>query len=59
MSKTYKTFVKDWIDLKDSIPLKKPLSIFIEPTNICNFSCITCPTNTYQKCYLRRKMICL
>jgi radical SAM protein with 4Fe4S-binding SPASM domain len=24
------------------LPLKKPLSIFIEPTNICNFRCTTC-----------------
>ncbi|MBU2703216.1 radical SAM protein with 4Fe4S-binding SPASM domain [Sporomusaceae bacterium BoRhaA] len=28
--------------LKDIMPLKKPLSIFIEPTNICNFRCAPC-----------------
>jgi len=28
--------------LKDMLPLKKPLSVFIEPTNLCNFRCVPC-----------------
>lgn len=28
--------------LKDMLPLKKPLSVFIEPTNLCNFRCSPC-----------------
>ncbi len=31
------------IDLVEAIPLKGPLSVYIEPTNICNFKCIFCP----------------
>ena len=30
------------IVLKDSIPLKQPLCISIEPTNLCNFKCAMC-----------------
>lgn len=33
---------KDRQILKDILPLAKPLSIFIEPTNICNFRCAPC-----------------
>lgn len=29
--------------LVDIIPLKKPFTIFIEPTNVCNFKCVQCP----------------
>ncbi len=28
--------------LRDMLPLSKPLSLFIEPTNICNFRCTPC-----------------
>lgn len=28
--------------LRDMLPLKKPLSLFIEPTNLCNFRCTPC-----------------
>ena len=28
--------------LRDMLPLKKPLSLFIEPTNVCNFRCAPC-----------------
>ncbi len=28
--------------LRDLLPLRKPLSLFIEPTNICNFRCAPC-----------------
>ena len=31
------------IDLAESIPLSGPLSVHIEPTNICNFKCKCCP----------------
>lgn len=33
---------KDRRVLRDMLPLVKPLSIFIEPTNICNFRCVCC-----------------
>lgn len=29
--------------LRDLIPLSKPFTIFIEPTNLCNFNCVQCP----------------
>lgn len=29
--------------LVDIIPLEKPFTIFIEPTNLCNFRCVQCP----------------
>jgi radical SAM protein with 4Fe4S-binding SPASM domain len=28
--------------LRDMLPLKKPLSLFVEPTNLCNFRCSPC-----------------
>ncbi|MDD4591656.1 MAG: SPASM domain-containing protein [Parabacteroides sp.] len=28
--------------LRNMLPLKKPLSLFIEPTNLCNFKCTPC-----------------
>ncbi len=31
------------IDLSANIPLQKPFTIYIEPTNICNFKCNFCP----------------
>lgn len=31
------------INLVDSIPLPGPLSVHIEPTNVCNFKCKFCP----------------
>jgi MoaA/NifB/PqqE/SkfB family radical SAM enzyme len=31
------------LDLAASIPLAGPLSVYIEPTNICNFKCKFCP----------------
>jgi len=31
------------INLIDAIPLKGPLSVHIEPTNVCNFKCTFCP----------------
>ena len=33
---------KDRRVLREMLPLKKPLSIFIEPTNMCNFKCVCC-----------------
>lgn len=29
--------------LKDILPLEKPFTIFIEPSNSCNFRCLQCP----------------
>jgi len=31
------------IDLASAIPLSGPLTIYVEPTNICNFRCVYCP----------------
>lgn len=31
------------VDLVQSIPLDRPLSMYIEPTNICNLKCSFCP----------------
>jgi radical SAM protein with 4Fe4S-binding SPASM domain len=28
--------------LRDMLPLQKPLSLFVEPTNLCNFRCTPC-----------------
>ena len=30
--------------IKDVLPLNVPLVIFIDPSNVCNFKCIFCPT---------------
>lgn len=35
-------YTEDRIILKDRIPLKIPLCISIEPSNICNFKCVMC-----------------
>ena len=29
--------------LKDAVPLRAPFTLYVEPTNICNFSCVYCP----------------
>ena len=31
------------LDLLNSVPLPGPLTVHIEPTNICNFKCKICP----------------
>ncbi len=31
------------VDLARSVPLRQPLSLYVEPTNICNFKCKFCP----------------
>lgn len=31
------------IDLASAIPLDKPLTVYVEPTNVCNLSCDFCP----------------
>jgi len=31
------------LDLTKAIPLAGPLTIYLEPTNICNFKCVYCP----------------
>lgn len=31
------------IDLVEASPLPAPLTIYLEPTNICNFKCVYCP----------------
>jgi len=29
--------------LRDAVPLLAPFTIYVEPTNICNFKCVYCP----------------
>ena len=36
--------------LKDVLPLDKPLALFIEPTNICNFKCKPCAHGQKKNC---------
>ena len=45
-----KAYAENRINLRDQIPLKIPLCISIEPTNICNFKCRMCwqSTDEYQ-----------
>ncbi|MDR1916615.1 MAG: radical SAM protein [Synergistaceae bacterium] len=38
----FKIIAQERVILKDLLPLKKPLSIFIEPSNMCNFRCCMC-----------------
>lgn len=38
---------KDRLPLQDMVPLAMPLAVYIEPTNLCNFRCVFCPTG-YQ-----------
>lgn len=34
----------DYSNLSKILPLKTPLSIMIDPSNLCNFKCVFCPT---------------
>jgi len=36
------------IPLKDLLPLGLPLSMFIDPVNLCNFRCTFCPTGDFE-----------
>ena len=38
----FKIISKNRQNLRDILPLEKPLSLFIEPTNMCNFKCKPC-----------------
>lgn len=31
------------IPLRDAAPLRAPFTLYVEPTNICNFKCVFCP----------------
>lgn len=31
------------VSLRDAVPLRAPFTLFVEPTNICNFKCVYCP----------------
>jgi radical SAM protein with 4Fe4S-binding SPASM domain len=33
------------VDLAREFPLSGPLSLILEPTNLCNFACVYCPTS--------------
>ena len=39
-------------NLRDIIPLKKPFTLLIEPSNYCNFKCIQCFQSIQSKSYL-------
>ena len=32
-------------NLRDSIPLDMPFTLFVDPSNFCNFKCSFCPRN--------------
>lgn len=34
----------DLVNLRDVLPLDMPVSLMIDPTNLCNFKCTFCPT---------------
>jgi len=36
------------VPLKEQLPLDMPLSIMIDPTNVCNFRCKFCPTGDHD-----------
>ncbi len=36
------------LDLAKAIPLSGPLTIYVEPTNICNFKCVYCPESFHN-----------
>jgi len=31
------------VSLRDAVPLRAPFSLYVEPTNVCNFKCVYCP----------------
>jgi len=31
------------VSLRDTVPLRAPFALYVEPTNICNFKCVYCP----------------
>ncbi len=37
------------ISLLDAVPLSMPLSMYVDPSSICNFSCIYCPQSFANK----------
>ena len=41
-NKNFKIISKNRHKLRDLLPLEKPFSLFIEPTNMCNFKCKPC-----------------
>ena len=34
--------------LKNNLPLRVPMTIYIDPSNVCNFKCVMCPTGDDQ-----------
>ena len=48
-SKSYNSVRKySVIPLKELLPLPLPLSMFIDPVNLCNFRCTFCPTGDFE-----------
>lgn len=41
-------------NLIDVIPLKKPFTLIVEPTNLCNFSCVQCFQSVAEESYFTR-----
>lgn len=39
---------KNRIPLQDVFPLDTPMSVYIEPTNLCNIRCQFCPTGNFE-----------
>lgn len=49
----YTDLKKTRCDLKESIPLKKPFTVLIEPANFCNFKCIQCFQSVKSSSYIK------
>ena len=45
MLEKYTELKNQRISLKDAIPLKMPFTLFVDPSNYCNFKCSFCPRN--------------
>ncbi len=45
LMKDYTDLKNHRIPLKDAIPLKMPFTLFVDPSNYCNFKCSFCPRN--------------
>lgn len=41
----YTNLKNNRVSLKDAIPLETPFTLFVDPTNRCNFKCSFCPRN--------------
>lgn len=50
--KQYTKLKEDRHDLRDVIPLAKPYTLLIEPSNYCNFRCVSCFQSLHRENYI-------